>query len=213
MSDSNTEGMNSEKFKKSTRYDVDEDLRFQCLIGNTKAALGIFIEPDPAGNGKGIHAHFHTTMRCPNMKIVDFPEPDRCKITDETCPFIAPLGSYERDPKLRKWQYAYKLVQMVALIEFYGSQLVNEILVSKGLPRAKNALRLMEVNRIMVASSLIGKRTYQKIDQLRRVRNKLAHDPRRYLEYKEKRLFTLLMEAQRLSDVIRRIALAHEEKI
>ena len=114
---------------------------------------------------------------------------------------------------MRKWEYASKLIQMVALIEFYGSQLVNRILVSKELPAAKNSLRLVEINRLMVASGHIDKRTYQKIDQLRRLRNKLSQDPKRYLEYKEKRLFRLFMEAQRLSTVIRRIALAQMEKI
>ena len=163
MSDNNTEKMNLEKFKKSTRYDVEEDLCFQCLIGNTEASLGIVIEPDPHGNGKGVHAHFHTTLVCPHIQIVDFPEPDRCRITNETCRFITPLGRKERDPKLRKLKYANGLVQMVAFIEFHGSQLVNGILESKGLQTAKNVLRLVEINRILVAVSLIDKRTYQKL--------------------------------------------------
>ena len=42
--------------------DINVDIPFKCKIGGVKATLGILIEPDPHGDGKGAHAHFHTTI-------------------------------------------------------------------------------------------------------------------------------------------------------
>ena len=131
---------NSVALKKATKYDVRKSMRFHCLIGKTEATLSVIIEPDPHGDERGTHAHFHTVPMCPKIKIVDIPEPDRCQITNKTCPFIAPLGSSKRNPELRKLDYAYTIIQKMAFIEFYGSQLVNEILGSKGLTPAQDNL-------------------------------------------------------------------------
>ena len=192
----------TKKLKKIRKYHVQRDINFQCLIGKTEATLGIIIEPDPHGDGKGTHAHFHTVITCPNTKILDVPEPDRCRITNRTCPFIAPLGSYRRNPELRKRDYAHTIIQMVAFIEFYGSQLVNKILANKRLPPIPTNLRLVELNRIMILSDLIDKKAFEKINQLRKIRNKLAHNPKEYLSFSEKELFELSMDARELSDDI-----------
>ena len=135
---------------KKMRARVRESIYFQCFLGKTEAILGILVEPDPHGDETGTHAHFHTTLICPNQKIVDVPEPDRCQITDRTCPFIAPCGSHERDPELRKRDYAHTIIRMMAFVEFYGEQLVNKILTTKGLPRTEYRLRLVELARIMI---------------------------------------------------------------
>jgi len=198
----NTDEEAMEKLRKSAKYDVDKNICFQCLIGKTEAILGIFIEPDPHGDRIGTDAHFHTTVRCPKKKIVDIPEPDRCRITNTTCPFIASFGSHERDSKLRKRDYAHKIIQMMAFVEFYGSQLVNVILVTKGLPLIQSNLRLVELNRIMIVSDLIDKKLFGKINRLRKIRNKLAHNPKEYLNFSEKELFELSMDAQELSDTM-----------
>ena len=137
-----------EKLKKSSKYDAEKYIGFQCLIGKTEATLGIVVEPDPHGDGIGTHAHFHATLTRPNTKIVDFPEPDQCRLTNRTCPFIAPLGSYRRHAELRKRDYAHTIIQMMVFIELYGSQLVNKILAIKQLPPAQTDLRLVELNRL-----------------------------------------------------------------
>lgn len=200
-----------EKLKKSARYDVSQDMRFHCLVGKTQVILSIMIEPDPHGDGKGTHAHFHTTILCPKMKIVDIPEPDRCQILNRTCPFIAPFGSHRRDPELRKFNYAHKIIHMMASIEFDGTQLLNILLTTKGLARTKENPRLLELTRIMVVSDLINKEEFQKIDKLRKIRNKLAHGPKEYLKFSEKELFELSISAQELSNIIKR-AVASLEK-
>ena len=191
-----------EKVKRSSKYDVERNIRFQCLIGKTEVTLEIIVEPDPHGDGIGTHAHFHATLTCPNTKIVDFPEPDRCRLTNRTCPFIAPLGSYRRYEELRKRDYAHTIIQMVAFIELYGSQLMNKILATKRLPPIQSNLRLVELNRIMILSNLIDKKAFEKINQLRKIRNKLAHNPKEYLNFSEKELFELSMDARELTNAI-----------
>ena len=195
----------TDRLKKSTKYDVTRNMCFQCLLGKTEAVLGIFVEPDPHGDETGTHAHFHTTLTCPNKKIVDFPEPDRCQIMNKTCRFIAPLGSHERDPELRKRDYAHTIIRMMAFVEFYGSQLVNTILATKGRPPIRYNLRLVELARIMIISGLIDKELFQEIDKLRRIRNKLTHNPKEYLNFSEKELFELSMDAQELSYTVRKL--------
>lgn len=188
-----------EKQKKPAKYDVRKDVPFFCLIGNTQASLYLMIEPGPHGDEKGTHAHFHTILSCPKIRIVDIPEPDRCQILNRTCPFIAPLGSHKRKPELRKLDYAHTIIQMMAFIEFYGTQLVNVLLATKGLRRAKDNLRLLELTRIMLLSDLIDKQQFQKIGKLRKIRNKLAHRPKEYLRFSETELFQSSMEARELS--------------
>jgi hypothetical protein len=190
------------QLQKATKYDVETKCRFHCLIGKTDAILSVLVEPDPQGNESGRYSHFHTVVRCPNMKIVDVPEPDRCRITDSTCPFIAPLGSDERSPERRKFGYASTIIQKIAFIEFYGSQLVNEILKKKRLKPIGYSLRVAELEKILVISDLIDAETYQKVVELRRLRNKLAHSPREYLKFDEKELYDWSNVASKLSNDI-----------
>jgi hypothetical protein len=194
-----------ERLKKAWQHDVNERMRFRCLIGKTEATLSIMIEPDPHGDERGTHAHFHTIITCPNIKIVDLPEPDRCRITDNTCPFIAPLGSSERSPELRKLGYAHDIIQKMAFIEFYGSQLVNAIFSTKGLASVQENLRVAELSRIMIMSDLVDNETYDKINRLRRIRNKLAHNPKQHLKFSEKQLFEWSMEARELSSAVAKL--------
>ena len=190
---------NNAHFKKASKYDMKERIQFRCLIGKTDATLSITIEPDPHGDERGTHSHFHTVTMCPNLKIVGFPEPDRCRITDNTCPFIAPLGSDERYPERRKFGYASTIIQKIAFIEFYGSQLVNEMLKEKKLEPIGDSLRVAELEKILVISDLVDAETYQKVGKLRRLRNKLAHNPKQYLKFTEKELYNWSLEADKLS--------------
>jgi hypothetical protein len=125
----------------------------------------------------------------------------RCKITDSTCPFIAPLGSDEVSPERRKFGYANTIIQNIAFIEFYGSQLVNEILQKKKLAPI-HSLRVAELEKILVISDLIDAETYQKIGKLRRMRNKLAYSPKEYLKFTERDLNECSIEAIALSYVV-----------
>lgn len=190
--------------QKAHEYDRHTEINFHCFIGETEAILSMLLERDPHGDGKGTHAHFHTIIMCPKLKIVDYPEPDRCQVTEKTCPFIAPLGSPKRYSKLRKFDYAHTIIQMMAFVEFYGAQLVNSLFADKGLPPPRDNPRLSELSRIMVISHLIHDEDFRKINKLRKIRNKLAHRPKAYLSFSEKELFKLSREAQELSGSIRR---------
>lgn len=202
---------NDTHLKKAFQYDVEETLHFHCLIGKTDATLTIMIEPDPHGDEKGTHAHFHIAYFCTNLKIMDFPEPDRCRITDKTCPFIAPLGSDERYPERRKFGYASKIIQELAFIEFYGSQLVNEILEKKKQKPIGYSLRVAELERILVVSDMIDVETYQTLDELRRLRNKLAHSPNEYLKFDEKELYDRSNKASTLSHAFAELLKKHQQ--
>jgi hypothetical protein len=190
------------RLKKAFQYDVNGKIPFRCLIGKTDAELHIMIEPDPHGDESGNHSHFHTVTMCPNIKIVDTPEPDRCRITNGTCPFIAPFGSDERSPELRKFRYANEIIQKIAFIEFYGSQLVNKILQKKKLAPIRYSLRVAELEKILIVSDLIDAETYRKVGNLRRIRNKLAHSPKEYLKFSEKELYECSKDADRLSFLV-----------
>lgn len=197
--------MNEEErthLKKITKYDVDEDVHFRCLIGKVDAIIGVSIEPDPHGDESGKHSHFHTTLLCPNTRIVDIPEPERCQITNITCPFIGPVGSDEVNPELRKLKLALAIIQEIAFVEFYGSQLVNKLFQKKKLEPIGYSLKVAELERILVISDLIDAKTYRKVGKLRKIRNKLAHSPNEYLKFTEKELYVWSLEANRLSYAI-----------
>jgi len=185
--------------KKITKYDIDRDIHFRCLIGKVDAIIGVMIEPDPHGDESGKHSHFHTTLLCPKIRIVDIPEPDRCQITNSTCPFIAPVGSDEVSPESRKLKLALAIIQEIAFIEFHGSQLVNLLLQKKKLEPIGYSLKVAELEKILIISDLIDAKTYQKVGKLRKMRNKLAHSPNEYLKFTEKDLYDWSLEANKLS--------------
>lgn len=193
--------MKEENFKKSIEADIHDNIPFQCKIGNVIAELRILIESDPHGDGKGIHAHFHTTIQCPKIKIVDRPEPDRCQVTDETCPFWEPFGGYDRDSSSRKKVFFYKFLHSMTFVELYGTQLVYMIFQSKAI-RLRHDLRFIEITRLLMASDSISRDIYTKLEELRKKRNKLAHEPYKYLEFEENELFQLNGEANEITDVL-----------
>jgi hypothetical protein len=142
------------RLRKITKYDIDEYIHFRCLIGKVDAIIDVMIEPDPLGDESGKHSHFHTTILCPKTRIVGIPEPDRCQITNSTCPFIAPMGSNEVSPESRKLKLALAIIQEMAFVEFYGSQLVNEILQEKELKPIGYSLRVAELVKILVVQHI-----------------------------------------------------------
>lgn len=186
--------------KRTVHYDVHKIIGFRCPIGKTEAVIGIMIEPDPHGDESETDSHFHSIASCHKMKIADFPEPDRCNITDATCPFTAPIDSDETSSERRKFSYASTIIQKIAFIEVYGSQLVNEILKKKKLKPI--SIRVAELEKILVTSDLIDSETYQKLDKLRHMRNEFAHSPNRHLKFTEKDLYDSSMEADKLSSIV-----------
>ena len=194
-----------DKLKRTNKYDVSSSIHFYCFIGKTKVTLSVLVEPDPHGDGKGTDAHFHIAVLCPYIKVVEFPEPDRCRITDETCPFVAPLGSHLRSPERRKSLYAHEIIRYAAFIEFYGTQLVNKrIFKPLGLKGVGN-LRLVELNRILLASNLIDKEMYKRLEKIRRTRNELAHEPNAFLRFSERELFELALEVRKAVTELRKL--------
>lgn len=196
--------MNEEWFKKSKEADKECDVPFSCKVGQITAELNVCIEPDPHGDGKGTHAHFHTMILCPKIKIVDHPEPDRCQVTNETCPFVEPFGGYERDSDTRKWVYAQRFLHHVTFIEFYSMQLINVSLRSKGFKIEQEIpdLRYVDIIRFLRALALVDNPTYAELDGVRKKRNTLAHRPEEYLKFQEKELFELELKAQRLASFL-----------
>jgi hypothetical protein len=193
--------MDQEWFKKSVEADRECDLSFLCKIGQVDAELNVSVEPDPHGDGTGRHAHFHTIIMCPKIKIPDAHEPDRCRVTDETCPFVEPLGGYERNPDSRKWIYAQQFLHHVSSIEFSGTQLLSASLMSKGIEIRSELpdLSFATGMRLLYALGLIDEPTHKNIAGLRKHRNKLAHDPRAYLTFQEQDLFELMLKSRSLA--------------
>ena len=194
-----------EGFKKSKEADRECNLPFSCKIGQLDAELNVSVEPDPHGNGKGTHAHFHTIIMCPKIKIPDWPEPDRCQVTDETCPFWEPLGGYEREPDSRKWIYAQQFLHHVSSIEFSSTQLLSVSLMSKGFEIASELPDLSYANstRFLRALGLVDNSTYKDLEGIRKERNKLAHDPEAYLTFQEQDLFELMLKSRSLAGLLK----------
>jgi len=70
------------------------------------------------------------------------------------------------------------------------------------IPPIRYNLRVAELEKILVVSDLIDAKTYQKVGNLRRMRNKLAHSPKEYLKFSEKKLYECSRETDKLSYVI-----------
>ncbi len=196
--------MDQEWYKKSTEADRKYDAPFLCKVGQAEAEVHVYIEPDPHGDGQGTHAHFHTLIQCPRIKRVDYPEPDRCQITDETCPFWEPLGGYERKPDSRKWIYAQQFLHHVSTIEFSSTQLLSVSLMSKGFEITSELpdLSYATSTRFLHALGLIDNSTYKEIEGVRKQRNKLAHDPGAYLTFQEQDSFELMLKSRSLAGLL-----------
>jgi hypothetical protein len=174
----------------AAKYDVENRTSFHCLTGHIKAELFLMIEPDPHGTESGKDGHFHIALICANARVPETPtEPDRCQITDDTCPFVGPVGPTDRDPKKRKFALANKIVQGVAFIDFFGSQILSSTLESKGPNKKLANSKVFELNKSLLSSGIINTETFQVIDNLRKTRNVLAHDPEGYLKFTENQLY------------------------
>ena len=196
--------MEEEWYKRSTKANVIHRVPFFCKIGQVEAYVFVHIEPDPHGNGKGTHAHFHAVPHCPKTKIVDYPEPDRCQVTDDTCPFWEPVGGYERDSTTRKWVYAQQFLHYSGLTEFYGRQLINISLRSKGFKITTKLpdLRFIDIIKFLRALEVIDTDLYKELNKIRDRRNKLAHRPEEYKGFEEKELFELMIKTQKLASLL-----------
>ena len=177
--------------------DVKENIPFHCEIGDTQVYLMVHIEPKP--HGEVSHAHFHTAIICPKIKIVDVPEPDRCQITNRTCPFIQPLGP-GRTERERKKSYLAEISRFATLIEYYGIEKISNKLSEEGRKISKNKLhmlRLFQINMLLHALGLVNQSTYSKLEKFREKRNELLHDKEKFIETREKELWLILEEGQK----------------
>ena len=188
-----------ERLRRCFENDIFVTIPFNCKIGGVKAYIRVHIEPDPHGDGKGTDAHFHTAIDCPKIKVVvDSPEPDRCSVTDKTCPFVQPLGGIERDEKLRKKYYAGEIILAVTSIEQYSKKILLDYFKSNNIKISVNKVkkfRLADVTMFLYALKLIDYETYLDLNKIREIRNDLAHDPEAYLKFKEKELYEALLLA------------------
>lgn len=196
--------MEEEWYKKSKEADVIQRIPFLCKIGQTEAYIYVHIEPDPHGDGKGTHAHFHAVPHCPKTKIVDYPEPDRCQVTNETCPFWEPTGGYQRDATTRKWVYSQQFIHYLSLAEFYGNQLIITTLRAKGFKVTTELpdFRFVDIIKLLRALEIINNDVYKDLNELRGKRNKLVHHKKTYKEFEEKELFELTSKAQKLASLL-----------
>lgn len=195
---------NEEWYKKAKESDVIVPTVFFCKIGQVQARLTMYIEPDPHGDGTGTHAHFHTPLACPKIKIVEYPEPDRCQVTDSTCPFWEPVGGYQRNVNTRKWVHAHRFLHQVSLIEFYSTQLLIVSFRSKGFKVTQNLpeIRLVDLIKLLRALEVLDDATCDELDDVRGKRNKLTHGPGAYLKYQEKVLYDLASKAEKLASFL-----------
>lgn len=196
--------MEEEWYKKSSEADITQTIPFFCKIGQVEAYIYVHIEPDPHGDEKGTHAHFHAVPHCPKTKIVDYPEPDRCQITDETCPFWEPTGGYQRDETTRKWVYSQQFIHYISLAEFYGNQLIITTLRAKGFKVTTELpdFKFVDIIKLLRALEIINNDVNKDLNELRRQRNKLVHRPEAYKEFEEKELFELTSKAQKLASLL-----------
>jgi len=72
-------------------------------------------------------------------------------------------------------------------------------------------LRVAELEKILVISDLIDAETYQKVGELRKMRNKLAHSPNEYLKFEEKELYNWSNEASKLSYAVAELLKKHRQ--
>ena len=195
---------NEEWYKKAKEFDVIVPTVFFCKIGQVQARLTMYIEPDPHGDGTGTHAHFHTPLVCPKIKIGEYPEPDRCQVTDSTCPFWEPVGGYQRNVNTRKWVHAHRFLHQVSLIEFYSTQLLIVSFRSKGFKVTQNLpeIRLVDLIKLLRALEVLDDATCDELDDVRGKRNKLTHGPDAYLKYQEKVLYDLASKAEKLASFL-----------
>ncbi len=195
---------NEEWYKKAKESDVIVPTVFFCKIGQVQARLTMYIEPDPHGDGTGSHAHFHTPLVCPKIKIVEYPEPDRCKVTDSTCPFWEPVGGYQRNVNTRKWVYAHRFLHQVSLIEFYSTQLLIVSFKSRGFKVTQNLpeFRLVDLIKLLRALEVLDNATCAEFDNVRGKRNRLTHGPEAYHKYQEKVLYDLSSKAEKLASFL-----------
>jgi len=151
------------------KYDLDIHIPFNCLIGKVESLLCISIEPDPHGDESGSCSHTHVTLICQKMKIGDSPESDCCGVTGEPCQFD--VGQH-LDTNIQKKIFSLEIIQNCAMIEHYGSICINHLLETKKIERN---LDFYHLGLFLFVAHLIDKDTYDKIEKIRKIRNKLAH--------------------------------------
>lgn len=187
--------------------DVDLDTIFFCEIGNTFARLSIKIEPAP--HKEPSHAHFHTTLMCPKNRIVESPEPDRCLTTELPCPFWEARGKKYVDKLSRQKEYGLRILQYGAYFEYYATVKLTKYFEKRGINvdvKRLPQLSLSDKLRLLFAMSIIDNATYSKLVEVKRERDKLAHEAKPFhaiYDLEEKRAMDIIRKAEYCLEVLK----------
>jgi hypothetical protein len=183
------------------RGDVRSELNFFCEIGEVKALVGLHVEPAPHGDPS--HGHLHVSLLCEKVCIPDFPEPDRCSLTNRTCPFQLEFGHHLLHEESRKKDYANQILLSSAHIEYYGAIRLRRYHDSQGLSFNQRKLNLSRIIQLLKTNGLIDPVTYAELVRLKDCRNRLAHQVDALEKYTEQELYSFTVRAQKLIDTMR----------
>ena len=187
--------------------DVHIDTEFFCEIGKTYVRMMVLIEPAPHDNPS--HCHLHTTIMCPKTRIVEIPEPDRCVITELPCNFQSPLSKFFEDKLSRQKEYGIRILQYGAYFEYYASTKLLECLKRKGIEVDMKRFPRMTLGgkiRLLYAMNLIDDETYSKLMEVKRERDKLAHEAKPYhslYDLEDNRAMEIIRKAEECLEILR----------
>lgn len=186
--------------------DVTLNSEFFCEIGKIIANISITIEPAPHNNPD--HAHFHTVVMCPKVRIVESPEPDRCSVTELPCPFWQPVGKRFVDKLSRQREYGLRILQYGAYFEYYATQKLINYLKEKGVDLNEKRLPQMPLGekiRLLYSMNIINNTTYSKIVEVKKERDKLAHEAKPFhalYDLEDKRAMEIIRKAEECLNIL-----------
>lgn len=181
--------------------DIRSEIDFFCQVGRVNASVGILVEPAPHKDPS--HGHLHVSLLCEKLLIAVFPEPDRCSVTNRTCRFQSAFGHHILYEESRKKDYANEIILAAAHIEYYGAARLRTHRSSRRQPFDHERASLREIIRALKDSRLIDDETHTELLDLKECRNRLAHDTDVLQRYSEQDLYSFVLRARKLIDVLR----------
>ena len=176
--------------------DVHLNTTFYCEIGQTFVSLNLMIEPYPGKESK--YSHYHVTVNCPMLNIVEIPELDKCAHTKLACHYHESLGTKFANKQTRLKDYGMRIIQLCIfldnsskfkLIKHDNKKYINKIDKMNISQKINDLLKL----------GLINNTTYELLTEIRLVRNAISHeaDPEHSLyKYDEEKLIELIKNAE-----------------
>jgi hypothetical protein len=92
--------------------------------------MNLLIEPNPPHPH---HCHFHTIVLCNKHRIIESPEPDRCRVTELPCQFRESMSKSFDDKLSRQREYGIRILQYGAYFEYLTIRKLLESLKQKGV--------------------------------------------------------------------------------